>query len=176
MFISFPSFSLSIITSSVMKVPVRPTPALESTTNYRVQTSQNVQLIILPITHACRYSYIVYTSPPPTHTIVNTINKIRNRSCICTCANNPPVLPHTKYSSNKVTLAIIIIHQRAPIPLPFIPSYPTSSPAVHNNRGIISSKFFPDLLNEPYHRRWLQRDSMIWPTSILEVLHIKWFS
>ena len=57
------------------------------------------------------------------------------------------------------------------LPLAPLPkSNPSPSPAVHHNGCISALKLLPDLLDELDQGRRLKRDSMVWPSSVLELL------
>ena len=47
---------------------------------------------------------------------------------------------------------------------------PSPSPAVHHNGCISALKLHPDLLDELDQRGRLKRDSMVWPSGVLELL------
>ena len=48
---------------------------------------------------------------------------------------------------------------------------PLPSPAVHHNGCISALNLFPDLLDELDQRGRLKRDSMVWPSGVLELLY-----
>ena len=61
-------------------------------------------------------------------------------------------------------------------PAPTLPqrsskSHYSPSPAVHHNGCISALNLFPDLLDELDQRGRLKRDSMVWPSGVLELLY-----
>ena len=61
-------------------------------------------------------------------------------------------------------------------PNPFPPSNSNSppSPAVDYNRCTSALKFHPNFPDELEQGGWLKRDSMVWPSTVLELLHTEW--